>query len=88
LHDGGSGHGNAVTGFRLDYGCPTGKLRGYARFLAGLRRELGRERVAPSLKGFARRMICRRLLAKCLKEKRYGDFNALFASFPQADREY
>jgi hypothetical protein len=36
-----NGHGNAVTGFQLDYDCPTGKLRGYAGFLAGLKRDLG-----------------------------------------------
>ncbi|MBW8890438.1 MAG: hypothetical protein JF616_22020 [Fibrobacteres bacterium] len=42
----------------------------------------------PHLKGFARRALVRRLLSRCLKEKRYGDFNALFASFAQADREY
>jgi hypothetical protein len=41
-----------------------------------------------SLKGFARRMICRRLLANRLREKRYGDFTALFASLPKADRDY
>ncbi|MBW8890437.1 MAG: DUF3142 domain-containing protein [Fibrobacteres bacterium] len=35
------GHGNSVSGFQLDYDCPTGKLRGYARFLAGLKRGLG-----------------------------------------------